>query len=85
MPLADHAERIAYEHGIDATTIHQGGKAGVVAGQHRDFFTTLTHALQRMPGDGFSIDYSWLLQVGGHIDSPRIMLVRAMTWRGTVH
>ena len=54
--LNDIAERVANQHGFDAGTVKQTREAGVVAGEHDDFFACLVEfgeiGLSQAAGDG---------------------------------
>jgi hypothetical protein len=53
--LAHHAERIANQQNLYPASIHHGGKAGIVAGQHSDFFTLFTQGIECRDGDRFAV------------------------------
>nr|GEU28121.1 hypothetical protein [Tanacetum cinerariifolium] len=52
MAVADHAERIADQQHLHAAAVHQRSEAGVIAGEHGDFFAARAQFGQRMDGNG---------------------------------
>ena len=70
--LHHHAERVADQQHVDAGGIEHAREAGVVAGEHGDFFAAFAHGLEGGQGDGHA--HAARLK---NSRGPRILLMRS--------